>query len=120
MYSIVNIFSGKPENNGHQSFNYELNSYRKVCGVLFTGGVSLSLAFDNGFKIIMSNYENYDSLSIPPNKRAIFFEQELKMKLVSGTIKINKKYNRRAETPGTGTIPTKTENDIISIYLLLK
>lgn len=120
MYSIVNIFKAKLENNGHQSFSYELNSYRKVCGVFFTGGTSLSLAFENGFHVTLTNYENYDSLNIPPNKRPIYFQKELEMKLVSGTIKLHQENLRRAEVPGGGTLPPRTQNDIISIYLLLK
>ena len=107
MYSIVNIYRGIAENNGHQSFNCELCGYKTVYGIIFTGESSLSLAFENGFNVILSRFERLESLDVSPNKRAIFFEKTLEMKLASGTI-------TRLKHEGS------PDDQTISVYLLVK
>lgn len=86
MYSLNKIYEGQLKNQGSESFRFTIKDFKKVHGAFCSGGANLSLAFDNGKKVVLQGFEFSHSLDCPPNKRPIFFEQAIEMELISGVI----------------------------------
>ena len=105
MYCLVKIFEGSLANRWSDSFRFTVKNYKKVHGVLCSGGTDLSIAFDSGRKIFCRNLEQRRNTDIQPNKRPMFFEKALECELISGVI--------------TFTDNTKKVDDV-SAYLILE
>jgi len=84
MYSLHKIYEGKLVNQGYESFHFTIKGYSKVHGAFCSGGVNLSLAFKNGKKIMLNNFEFSQNTDCPPNKRPLLFDKPINMELISG------------------------------------
>lgn len=86
MYSLHKIYGGKLENQGSESFRFTIKDFKKVHGAFCSAGVNLSLAFDNGKKLMLHGFEFGKNTDCPPNKRPIIFDEDIEMELVSGVV----------------------------------
>jgi hypothetical protein len=101
MYSLHKIYGGDLKNQGSESFRFTIKDFKKVRGAFCSGGVNLSLNFDNGRKVFLHKFEFGKATDCPPNKRSFIFEKDLDMELISGVV--------------SGTMGQQT-----SVYLILE
>ena len=101
MYSLVKIYEGKLKNQGSESYRFTIKNYKKVQGAFCSGGANLSLAFDNGKKVVLHGFEFSREIDCPPNKRPVLFKEPLEMEIISGVV--------------TGNAGTDT-----SVYLIIR
>jgi hypothetical protein len=101
MYSLHKIYGGDLKNQGSESFRFTIKDFKKVRGAFCSGGVNLSLNFDNGRKVFLHEFEFGKATDCPPNKRPVIFEKDLDMELISGVV--------------SGTMGQQT-----SVYLILE
>lgn len=86
MYSLVKIYEGKLKNQGSESYRFTIKAFKNVHGAFCSGGVNLSLAFDNGKKVVLHGFEFSREIDCPPNKRPVLFNEPLEMELISGVV----------------------------------
>lgn len=86
MYSLHKIYEGKLKNQGSESFRFTIKDLKKVHGAFCSGGANLSLAFDNGKKVVLHGFEFSQNTDCPPNERPIVFEEAIEMELISGVL----------------------------------
>lgn len=106
MFCLHKIYEGSPRIS--DAFRFTAKDYQKAHGVFASGPAELSLAFDNGEKLLIRNFEERFSSHIAPNKRPFLFNREINQKLVSGVItglKIKEKDMERL--------------NVISVYLIV-
>lgn len=86
MYSLHKIYGGDLKNQGSESFRFTIKDFKKVRGAFCSGGVNLSLAFDNGKKVLLHGFEFSKKPDCPPNKRPLFFQEPIEMEYISGVV----------------------------------
>ncbi|HNQ68825.1 MAG TPA: hypothetical protein PKN32_10630 [Bacteroidales bacterium] len=80
------IYEGKLQNQGSESFRFTIKDFKRVQAVFCSGGVNLSLAFDNGKKVLLHGFEFSKNTDCPPNKRPVIFSEAIEMEIISGVI----------------------------------
>lgn len=101
MYSLHKIYQGKLQNQGSDSFRFTIKDFKKVSAAFCSGGVNLSLAFDNGKKVMLHSFEFGKNTDCPPNKRPLKLSEPIEMEIISGVV--------------SGLVGTET-----SVYLILE
>ena len=97
MCFLLKIFDGNLENNGTKSFEFTIKDYKKVRGVFASGETNVSLAFDNGRKVMLRNFEQRKTNDNPPNKRPLIFDKAIDMEIIKGVItSINKEITKES------------------------
>lgn len=104
MISLVKIYQGELNNQGHKSFEWLNKDYKKLKGIFCSPGVNLSLAFNSGKKLMFRGFEQGDAIHQSPNDRIIKVSENLGKEIIIGVI--NK------------TEPTSSDN--AAVYLILE
>jgi hypothetical protein len=86
----------------HESFTFNTIGFKAIRGILLVGSAEVSLCYKNGKKIQIRSMNMSSLQDAPPNKRPIFFNKAITEEIIHGTIQ------------------KKTENGLVSIYLLLE
>ncbi len=88
---MIQVFGESLKPKQRKSFRYKLNGKgRKVTGILHSNNAELSVSFHNETELEINSLETLltDSLELPPAKRIITWEQDLKdCSFISGIIK---------------------------------
>ena len=70
----------------HHRFEWNSGEYKKLIGFFCSPGVQLSLVFNDGRQVFLSQFNLDNTASVAPNSRVLFVDKELQNEMISGVL----------------------------------